>query len=218
MYNSRSHQAVHRRLTKTAKEMAARAGHLDIMASNWWMRRVRRLTLPLRLTSSRSARPVRPPWHKVPAVYFVIRRNCRFGSRLCRSSARSPGHGCSTGYNYGRAKKLLRQENAEVIVQGSSWGGQRLCAIANRCNEWNEIPVFAVAPPGTASFHEAIKAGHSVELKQITGITKSLGAKRVCERAVWSTKEHPIHSVVVSDRSAPSTCEHANIPLRFLLI
>lgn len=74
-------------------------------------------------------------------------------------------------------------------------------------NGWKKIPVFAVETAGTASFHEAIRAGHSVELERITSIATSLGAKRVCDRAVQSAKEHPIHSVVVSDQSALSACE-----------
>lgn len=160
-----------------------------------------------------------------------------------------------------RAKELLCQERAEVIVQGSSWqeandfaqsligatdafvhpfddpllwwghatlideifrsglapdaivlsvgGGGLLSGVVEGLhrNGWNEIPIFAVETTGTASFHEAIKAGHAVELERITGVAMSLGAKRVCERAVQSAKKHPIHSVVVSDRSALSACE-----------
>lgn len=74
-------------------------------------------------------------------------------------------------------------------------------------NGWSDIPVFAVETAGAASFHEAIKAGHAVELEGITSIATSLGAKRVCEKAMQWSEEHPIHSVVVSDQSALSACE-----------
>lgn len=74
-------------------------------------------------------------------------------------------------------------------------------------NGGKDIPVFAVETAGAASFHEAVKAGHTVELERITSIASSLGAKRVCERALQWSKEHPIHSVVVSDQSALSACE-----------
>ena len=74
-------------------------------------------------------------------------------------------------------------------------------------NGWDDIPVFAVETEGTASFHEALAAGHPVELERITGVATSLGAKRVCERAVESAKRHPIQGVVVSDRSALAACE-----------
>lgn len=74
-------------------------------------------------------------------------------------------------------------------------------------NGWFDIPVFAVETEGAASFHEAVKAGHSVELERITSIATSLGAKRVCEKAIQWVKAHSIHSVVVSDQNALSACE-----------
>jgi len=74
-------------------------------------------------------------------------------------------------------------------------------------NGWNDIPVFAVETIGAASFHAAVSAGHTVELERITSIATSLGAKRVCEKAFQWSKNHPIHSVVVSDQSALSACE-----------
>ncbi|MDX1457001.1 MAG: pyridoxal-phosphate dependent enzyme [Marinobacter sp.] len=74
-------------------------------------------------------------------------------------------------------------------------------------NGWNELPVFAVETAGAASFHAAVKAGQTVELERITSIATSLGAKRVCERAMQWSKEHPIHSLVVSDQSVLSACE-----------
>ena len=74
-------------------------------------------------------------------------------------------------------------------------------------NGWSDVPVLAVETTGAASLHEAVKAGHTVELERITSIATSLGAKRVCEKALQWSKEHPIHSVVVSDQSALSACE-----------
>jgi len=74
-------------------------------------------------------------------------------------------------------------------------------------NGWGDIPVMAVETAGAASFHAAQKAGHTVELEQITSIATSLGAKRVCEQALQWAQVHPVHSVVVSDASALSACE-----------
>ncbi|OUE37730.1 serine dehydratase [Billgrantia desiderata SP1] len=74
-------------------------------------------------------------------------------------------------------------------------------------NGWSDIPVFAVETTGAASFHAAVRAGHTVELEKIISVATSLGAKRVCEKAFQWSKNHPIHSVVVSDRSALSACE-----------
>ena len=63
------------------------------------------------------------------------------------------------------------------------------------------------AAQGAASFAQSISAGHLVELDAITSIATSLGARRVCEQALKWSKNHPIHSVVVSDRAAVSACE-----------
>lgn len=160
-----------------------------------------------------------------------------------------------------RAKELLRQENAEVIVCGASWqeanefalslvgetdaflhpfddpllwrghatiidevfctglkpdaivlsvgGGGLLSGVVEGLvrNGWRDVPILAVETEGAASFHEATKAGHPVQLKEIASIASSLGAKRCCEQAVQCAKEHAIRSIVVSDRSALSACE-----------
>ena len=160
-----------------------------------------------------------------------------------------------------RAKALIRQEGAEVIVHGSSWqeanvlalsmvkksdaflhpfddpllwrghatmvdevaragikpdvvvlsvgGGGLLCGVIEGLhrNGWQDIPVLAVETQGAASFAQSISAGHLVELDAITSIATSLGARRVCEQALKWSKNHPIHSVVVSDRAAVSACE-----------
>lgn len=74
-------------------------------------------------------------------------------------------------------------------------------------NHWRDVPVYAVETEGAASFHAAVKAGHTVELNRISSVATSLGAKRVCEQALRCTSEHPIHSIVVSDRSALAACE-----------
>lgn len=139
------------------------------------------------------------------------------------------------------AQALLKLEDAEVIVHGSSWqeanelaqslvgptdaflhpfddpllwqghasiidevaatgftpdavvlsvgGGGLLSGVAEGLhrNGWSGIPIVAVETEGAASFHEAAKVGHAVQLEQINSIATSLGAKRVCDQAVkWS--------------------------------
>jgi L-serine/L-threonine ammonia-lyase len=88
-------------------------------------------------------------------------------------------------------------------------GGGLLCGIAQglRRNGWDDVPILAVETDGAASYHAAMKAGHPVELKQITSIAVSLGAKRVCDQSLQWSKERPIRSLVVSDASALSACE-----------
>lgn len=74
-------------------------------------------------------------------------------------------------------------------------------------NGGHDIPVFAVETEGAASLHAAIAAGHTVELPALNSIATSLGAKRVCEQALHCTHIHPVHSVLVSDRSALAACQ-----------
>jgi L-serine/L-threonine ammonia-lyase len=89
-------------------------------------------------------------------------------------------------------------------------GGGLLSGVVEglRRNHWLDIPILAVETIDTDSFHAAVEAGHTVELDNITSIASSLGAKRVCEHAFECSKEHPIQSIVVSDRSALSACEN----------
>lgn len=88
-------------------------------------------------------------------------------------------------------------------------GGGLLSGVVEglRRNGWRDVPVVAVETEGAASFRAALKAGRAVELERIMSVATSLGAKRVCERAVRWSKEHPLESVVLPDRSALAACE-----------
>ena len=98
------------------------------------------------------------------------------------------------------------QPDAVVLSVG---GGGLLCGVAQglQRNGWGHIPIIAVETHGAASFHVAATAGHAVQLDQINSIATSLGAKRVCEQAVQWSKQHAIHSVLVSDKSAVGACQ-----------
>ncbi len=159
-----------------------------------------------------------------------------------------------------RARALIGQEGAQVIVHGASWqeanalaqsmvtetdafihpfddpllwqghatvidevaqsglkpeavvlsvgGGGLLSGVVEglRRNGWPDVPVIAVETGGANSFNQSVRLGYRVVLDQITSIATSLGAKQVCERAFTLSKEHPIRSVVVTDRAAVSAC------------
>ena len=160
-----------------------------------------------------------------------------------------------------RAKALIRQEGAEVVVHGASWqeandlaestvgesdvlvhpfddplvwqghstlidevarsgvrpdavvvsvgGGGLLCGLVEglRRAGWSDVPVIAVETEGADSLAQSVRAGHRVELAAITSLAITLGAKKICERAFDCTREHPLRSVVVSDRAAVSACQ-----------
>lgn len=88
-------------------------------------------------------------------------------------------------------------------------GGGLLSGVAEglQKNGWAHIPILAVETEGAASYHKAIEAGRPVPLAVITSLARSLGAKQVCERAVAWSREHPVRSVLVSDKSAFMACE-----------
>lgn len=88
-------------------------------------------------------------------------------------------------------------------------GGGLLCGVIEglRRNRLGHVPVIAVETAGTASLNQSLRAGKIVDLEAITGVATSLGAKRVCEQAFRWSQEHPVRSVVVSDRAALAACE-----------
>ena len=160
-----------------------------------------------------------------------------------------------------RAKALIRQEGAEVVVHGASWqeandlamstveesdvlvhpfddplvwqghatlidevagsgvkpgavvvsvgGGGLLCGLVEgmRQNGWSDVPVIAVETEGADSLAQSLRAGHRIELAAITSLATTLGAKKICEQAFDCTRDHPLRSVVVSDRAAVSACQ-----------
>lgn len=71
---------------------------------------------------------------------------------------------------------------------------------------WNDVPVIAVETDGADSLAQSVQAGRPVELPAITSIATSLGATRVCDQAFSWSKKHPLHNVVVSDRTAVTAC------------
>ncbi len=170
-----------------------------------------------------------------------------------------------------RARALIRQEGAEIVVHGSSWqeanalalsmvretdaflhpfddpllwqghatlidevrrsgvkpdavvlsvgGGGLLCGVMEGLhrNGWSDTPVIAVETHGADSFAQSIQAGQRIELPAITSIATSLGARKVSERAFTWSKQHPIHSVVVSDRAAVAACERFIVDQRLVV-
>lgn len=98
------------------------------------------------------------------------------------------------------------QPDAVVLSVG---GGGLLSGVAEGMarNGWGDVPIIAVETTGAASMQAAIQAGHTVALDAITSIASSLGAKRVCERALEWSRQRPIECVQVSDASALTACE-----------
>jgi L-serine/L-threonine ammonia-lyase len=87
-------------------------------------------------------------------------------------------------------------------------GGGLLCGVIEGLhrNDWGDVPVIAVETEGAESLAQSVQAGRRVELPAITSVATCLGAKQVCEQAFAWSEQHPVHSIVVSDRAAVSAC------------
>jgi L-serine/L-threonine ammonia-lyase len=96
----------------------------------------------------------------------------------------------------------------DAVVLSVGGGGLLAGVVAGlQRNGLSSVPVIAVETKGAESFQAAVQAGEVVELKAITSIATTLGAKRVSQHAFDLVSTHPITNVVVSDRSAVSACE-----------
>ncbi len=73
-------------------------------------------------------------------------------------------------------------------------------------NNWRDVNILAVETEGASSLSRSVQAGQRVELDNITSIATSLGAKKVCHQAYNLVREHPVRSVVVTDRAAIKAC------------
>jgi len=105
----------------------------------------------------------------------------------------------------------------ELVAQGvprpgavvvSVGGGGLPCGVLEGMHAvgWTDVPVLAVETHGAASLHAAMKAGEPVDIGRIDSIAITLGARRVCERALRWTREHPVSSWLCSDRQAVEAC------------
>jgi len=71
---------------------------------------------------------------------------------------------------------------------------------------WKDVPIIAAETFGAESFHNSVKAGKIVPLKEVTSICTTLGAKTICKEVFEASKKHPIISVVLSDDDAVDAC------------
>ena len=104
--------------------------------------------------------------------------------------------------------EMVEQCAKPGVIIVSVGGGGLLCGVLEGLhrNAWEDVPVIAVETEGAESFHAAVQAGHLVTLSAITSVATCLGAKQVVSKALDWTHQHPIRSVVVSDRSAVHAC------------
>lgn len=97
--------------------------------------------------------------------------------------------------------------NPDAIVL-SVGGGGLLCGVVEglKRNSCNDIPILAVETQGADSFSSACRERKHIEIKEITSIATSLGAKKVAERAFKIAEEHRIVNHLVTDKAAVDGC------------
>jgi L-serine/L-threonine ammonia-lyase len=115
--------------------------------------------------------------------------------------------------------EVVREGVAFDAVVTSVGGGGLLAGIVEglQRNGMAHVQVIAVETEGAASYAAALAAGEPVTLPAITSIATSLGARRVMAHALALAQQHPIDSVVVSDRQAVQACSRFADTVRVLV-
>ena len=87
-------------------------------------------------------------------------------------------------------------------------GGGLLCGVIEGLyiNNFVNIPLVAVETLGADSLSASLKAGHLIEIADITSVATSLGAKKVVKNAYDWCQNHKVISHVVSDLEAINAC------------
>jgi L-serine/L-threonine ammonia-lyase len=103
--------------------------------------------------------------------------------------------------------ELVGQTSVPDAIVLSVGGGGLLCGVIQGLQAaappaWGNVPVVAVETHGAASFNASLRAGQLITLEKITTVATTLGARRVCSRALELSREHRVVSVLVSDEEA----------------
>ncbi|MDT3297529.1 pyridoxal-phosphate dependent enzyme [Shewanella sp. SP2S2-6] len=75
-----------------------------------------------------------------------------------------------------------------------------------RRNNLANTPIFVAETEGMASYKASLDAGKHIELEEVSGIATSLGAKKVCSRALDIAQERKVTAVTVTDTEAVEAC------------
>jgi L-serine/L-threonine ammonia-lyase len=110
----------------------------------------------------------------------------------------------------------LGRPDAIVLSVG---GGGLLCGVVEglRRHGLTGIPIVAVETEGTASLAASLQAGRLITLEKITGVARSLGAKKVAAQAFERAADYGVKSAVVTDAEAISACLRFADDHRFLV-
>jgi len=104
--------------------------------------------------------------------------------------------------------ELTEQCEKPDLIVVSVGGGGLLCGVLEGLhrNDWEDVPILTAETAGAASFAASVEAGNLVTLDAINSVATSLGAKRVCAKAMEWTRNHEVRTCVVSDAAAINAC------------
>jgi L-serine/L-threonine ammonia-lyase len=105
-------------------------------------------------------------------------------------------------------EEMVRQGPRPDAVILSVGGGGMLCGVVEGLQKspWGGVPVMAVETVGADCLAQSLREGKPVTLDKITTVATTLGANRVCDRALELSHSHPVESVVVRDDQAVEAC------------
>jgi len=97
--------------------------------------------------------------------------------------------------------KEMEQPDKLIVSVG---GGGLLCGVLEgmKRNGWHKTQVITTETSGAASFYESHKANKIIELKEISSVATSLGAKKVTPKSLELAHEFDIKPFTMSDEVA----------------
>ncbi|KAH9209877.1 tryptophan synthase beta subunit-like PLP-dependent enzyme [Leptodontidium sp. 2 PMI_412] len=118
---------------------------------------------------------------------------------------------CPAGGNTqkdGRSNSTSPLPHLDVVIC-SVGGGGLFCGIMQGLKKTghNDTQVLAMETKGADSLSQAVEAKEAVTLPGITSIATSLGARKVCQKALEYGMEKSVACVVLSDAEAVHACQ-----------
>ena len=119
----------------------------------------------------------------------------------------------------GNASIVEELDERPDAVVCSVGGGGLFCGVQLGLERrgWGDVPVLALETEGAESLNRSLTEGRCVELKEISSIATSLGAKRVAVKTLELGKRENVKSAVLSDAEAAMGCWRLADDERFLV-
>jgi len=138
-------------------------------------------------------------WHGHSSIIDEIYEDF-YTNFLLSYTTGSSSSSSSTAKNDDNNKRIIPDLIVTVVGGGGLLSG--ICEGLEKYPDWKNIPIVAAETIGADSYYQSIMAGKLVTLDKISSEAKTLGAKRVCQKAFDCSKTHNIRTVIVRDDDA----------------